>query len=120
MQFSETADLGGTGELGSAIIVPEDGVYEISVSLGWSVLSESVGDGILFEIQKSGLGVDAIPDNETRIFTSFGSAAGEEKSVSTTVMAELQANDTVYVRATSVGSSSAEIDYSSFCIHKID
>lgn len=118
--FNASADLGGTGEIGPALIVPKAGLYSITLQLGWTVTDVNDGDGVIFEIQKNGLGTDAIPTNEARIITTLGTAGGNEMTVTSTVIAELQPSDTVYARVTSLDSSAAEVDYGHMSLHLLD
>lgn len=118
--FNPSANLGGTGEFGSALIIPKAGLYTITLQLGWTNTLANDGDGVLFEIQKDGLGTDAIPTNEARIINTLGNNSGNELTVTSTVIAELQPNDTIYARVTSVDTSEAELDYGHLTLYMID
>jgi len=109
---------------GPGLRVNRDGIYKIALNLSWSTDTVSIGDGIFFEIQKSGGAggpeSDNIVDDEARVVSAFGSADGEEASIRNVLIAELQKNDVVYVRLTSVGSSEATVDYGSLVVRLIE
>lgn len=109
---------------GPGIRVNRDGIYKVSLTLAWSTDTVSIGDGIFFEIQKSassgGPESDNLVDDEARVVSAFGSASGEEANIRNVLIVELQKNDTIYVRLTSVGSSEATVDYGSLIVRLIE
>lgn len=103
--------------------VPETGLYQVSFQVSWSVDTVSSGDGILFEVNKydpaAPDSVDNLVSDELRVFSTFGNAAGDENSVSNSFIADLNAGDSIYMRVTSVGSSSATMDYGQLYLIRI-
>lgn len=123
MSFEADVSIEGGLDVGSVLKIPTSGLYQVSFQVSWSVDTVSSGDGILFEVQRyipgsAGEG-DNLTDNELRVFSTFGSAVGDENSVSNMFLAELNADDEVYMRVTSVGSSGATMDYGNLSLVKL-